>query len=129
MSRMVKTLVLASFLAIVACSSGGGGGPSTSGNGSCVATSGGMVITCTDFGAGFNANNVMQLCSTSMGTFSTGSCPSANRVGRCEVTETRGSVTAGDAVSIYAPASAAQAMMVCNSENGVNGVTTTWVPN
>jgi hypothetical protein len=92
-------------------------------------TSGGMLSSCTDYGAGFTTSVVMQICSTQMGTYSADVCPSANRVGRCEITETRGGMSGGDQVSFYPPSTMADVMTSCAMENGVNGVTTTYVPN
>jgi hypothetical protein len=129
---MLKILGLASLLASVACGGGssGGGDVSTTGSGSCTTNSGGMLVTCTDYGAGFTASTVMQVCATSsMTIYSAAACPSANRVGRCEITETRGGVSAGDAVNFYPPETAAAAMSACAMENGVSGVTTRFVAN
>jgi hypothetical protein len=86
-----------------------------------------MFVTCTDFGAGFTASTVMQTCAASMGTYSAAACPSTNRIGRCEITETRGSVIAADAVNFYPPETSANAMSACAMEYGVNGVTTMFV--
>jgi hypothetical protein len=130
---MLKILGVASLLVGVACggssSSNGGGGTNTTGSGSCATNSGGMLVTCTDFGAGFTATTAMQNCTGSMTTYSAAACPSANRVGRCEITETSGSVTVGDAVNFYPPETAALAMQACNMENGLNGVMTKFVAN
>jgi hypothetical protein len=62
-------------------------------------------------------------------TYSADSCPSANRIGRCEITVTRNGSTGGTAVSVYPPETASSAMSICSMQNGMNGVTTTWVPN
>jgi hypothetical protein len=88
-----------------------------------------MLTSCTDFGAGFTPSDVMQICSGTMGTYSAGDCPTANRVGHCQLTETRGGVSGGDAVSFYPPNTAADVMSACAMENGMNGVTATFVPN
>ena len=136
-SSMLKTLGLASLLVTLGCggSSSGGGGPggggggTTTGSGSCTMSTGGTLVTCTDYGAGFTASTVMQTCSASMSTYSAAACPSANRVGRCEITEMTGTVSVGDAVNFYSPETSATVMSVCSSENGVGGITTTFVPN
>ncbi len=93
-------------------------------------TSGSMIITCTDYGVGFTQSEVMQICGgTSTSTYSAGPCPSANRVGRCEITDSSGGMSVGESVSVYPPETAAGAKAICNMENGVNGVTTTFVLN
>ncbi len=127
MSCWWKILGIVSIAVSAACSSSSGG-PSSSANGSCTSTGGGA-MTCIDFGAGFTSSEAMQACSGTSMTFSSGSCPSTNRVGRCEISETKNGVTAADSVSFYLPDTAAAAMSGCAMENGVNGVTTTWVPN
>jgi hypothetical protein len=132
----VKILGLASLLVSVACggsSSGGGqggaGGAGTTGSGSCTMGTGSTLVVCTDYGAGFTSSTVMQACTTSMATYSAAACPSANRVGRCEITETNGAVSAGDAVNFYPPETRAAAMSACSMENGLGGITTTFVAN
>jgi hypothetical protein len=139
MSSMVKILGLASLLVSLGCGGsssggggsggGGGGGGMTTGSGSCAVSTGGTLVTCTDYGAGFTASTVMQTCSSSMATYSTAACPSANRVGRCEITEMQGAVSVGDAVNFYSPETSATVMSVCSMENGLGGITTTFVPN
>ena len=135
----VKTLGLAGLLVGVACggtvSGGGGGGGSdagggsSTGNGSCTSSAGGAIVTCTDYGEGFTASTVMQVCTSSMATYSTSACPSTNRVGRCELTATNGGATAIDAVSFYPPETTANAMSACAMENGMGPITTTFTPN
>ena len=126
MSSARTVLGLAVLLVTMGCSSGGGG-TSVSGNGSCSQMSGGMLVTCTDYGTGFSASEAMQICSSTMDVYSADSCPSANRVGRCEITDSGHGASAGESVSSYPPETAADAMSACTMENGVMGVTTQWV--
>jgi len=85
-----------------------------------------MIESCTDYGEGFTTSDVTQVCTGEMGTYSAAVCPSANRVGRCEISESN---AAADAVSFYPPETAADVMSACSMENGVDGVTATFVPN
>jgi hypothetical protein len=85
-----------------------------------------MIVSCTDYGTGFKMSDVMSLCATPS-TYSSGSCPSTNRVGQCEITDSGNGGSAGESVSAYAPETASQGMSACSMENGVMGVTTKWV--
>lgn len=134
MKRITGVLGFVVVAMSVACSgtstgSGGGGGGSGgdgTGAGSCSDGSGGTVRTCTDYGAGFNSSAVQQSCAAPK-TFSASPCPSTNRVGRCVISITRNGNTATDSVSFYAPTTAVDAKSGCDMENGMNGVTTTFI--
>jgi hypothetical protein len=84
-------------------------------------------MSCDDFGQGFTDSEATQDCSSQMGTFSTSACPTAGRVGRCQITSSNGD--ARDQVSFYPPTTAADVQTACNMENGVNGVSATFVAN
>jgi hypothetical protein len=78
-------LLLLASLAVTACSSSSsgpsGGGGSAAGSCSIV---GGQ--SCFDYpGSGFSASTVQQTCSAVHGTYSADACPTASRVGSCEV--------------------------------------------
>jgi hypothetical protein len=101
---------------------------SFTGNGSCAlstTTSGGQIMSCDDFGQGFTDSLASGDCSSQRGTFSAAACPSAGRVGRCQITSSNGA--GRDQVSFYAPVKAADVMAACNMENGVDGVSTNFV--
>jgi hypothetical protein len=129
MSCAWKKLGLAVLLVTTACS--GSGGPSTTGSGSCllISTPGGMLTSCVDFGAGSTPSDVMQSCNATMSIYSPGACPSANRVGRCELTGTRGGVSRGGQLCYYPPNTAADAMAACAMYHSANGFVATFVPN
>ena len=111
-------------------SSGGSDGEGFTGNGSCALStsgSGGNVTSCDDFGQGFTDSLATQACSSQMGTFSTSACPATGRVGRCQITSSNGADR--DQVSFYPPTTAADVMAACSMENGMDGVSATFVPN
>ena len=124
---------------LTACS--GNSGPDGTGNGSCslmeATASLGSVVpvgateVCLDFGPSVTDTAATQACSTAMGTYSaTASCPSANRVGRCEESAKSSSgETAALTVNFYPPTAASDIQSACNMENGMNGVTATYTAN
>jgi hypothetical protein len=129
LSTLAFALVAAASAACGGTSVGGGADGESVGSGSCASSAGGTVVTCTDFGAGFSSSMVMQECSAMMTTYSASSCPTANRVGHCDISITRNGQTAADAVSFYPPETASAGQQACNMENGFDGATTTFVAN
>jgi hypothetical protein len=130
----MMTLGLLAMAASAACGGTTGGGGSgadgeSTGTGSCASSAGGALASCTDFGIGFTPSTVMQECSTMGMTYSPSPCPTTNRVGHCDVSVSRGGVTAADAVSFYPPETASSGQQACDTLDGFDGAMTTFVAN
>lgn len=86
----MKTLAYLAVLALVGCGSGGGGGGAGSCTADAIVSTNPKVtgITCAEYGASFTADQVKGACPVGFGgdkpgTYSSGACPTANRVGTC----------------------------------------------
>ena len=99
------------LICMVGC---GGGGPA----GSCrIPASGSAGQTCIDFTKGYATSDAMQTCSVASGaTYSSDSCPTANRVGRCTASSPDGAFTQVN--NYYAPTTASDAMTACAGQRG-----------
>lgn len=104
-------------------------GCGSSSAGSCAQSSGGAVASCSDYGEGYTAAQVMSTCSAAGGTYSSSACPSENRVARCAITVSVAGVTASTTVSYYPPLTAANVMQSCSQSNIGGGVTATFTAN
>lgn len=97
--------------------------------GSCAQSSGGAVISCSDYGEGYTAAQVMSSCSGASSTYASSACPSESRVARCVITVAAGGVTATTTVSYYPPLTPAAAMQACSQANVGGGITATFTAN
>jgi len=104
-------------------------GCGSSSAGSCAQSSGGAVVSCSDYGEGYTAAQVMASCSGASSTYSGSPCPSDNRVARCVITVTAAGVTAATTVSYYPPRTPANVMQACSQANIGGGVTATFAAN
>ena len=95
----------------------------TSSAGSCAASSGTLSYCVEITGGNANADNTRSLCTGASGTYSSGACATANRVGRCNATTTTGGTSLTTVTSVYSPATAEQGMALCTLLMG------TWTPN
>jgi hypothetical protein len=119
--KLLCSLGISLALSFAAC----GGG-----NGSCSVSSGGNVTQCVDYGDGWNPSDAMSNCSKPpAGSYSSGSCPTQNRAGRCAVTLGALGVTQSSTISFYSPTTAASAMMQCGLLNTGLGSTSTFTAN
>ena len=104
-------------------------GCGSSSAGSCAQSSGGAVVSCSDYGEGYTTAQVMTSCSGAGGTYSSSACPSENRVARCAITVSAAGVTATTTVSYYPPLTVANVMQSCSQANIGGGVTATFTAN
>jgi hypothetical protein len=123
MMRFVLPLGLAVFLP--AC----GGSTDVS----CSYQQAGTVKACADYSVSGNTQGAdvvsveQNACTAGMGTV-VDTCPTANTLGICTITISAGGATVSAAERLYAVngETAATAQMACQSQNGVNGVMTSW---
>lgn len=85
--------------------------------GSCTQTQG-TTTFCAEYGGDVSSDNAQSSCSAGRGTYSSGSCSSTNRVGRCATTTSSGGTTITSTVSLYAPLTDAEARQFCSLLRG-----------
>jgi hypothetical protein len=93
--------------------------------GSCVYTSGGMVVHCVEFHESFVQSEVMTSCPSSANSgYSTSECPATNRIGRCQTSTLSNGVTLGQIVAYYPPDTATSAMADCSRSQSASETAT-----
>jgi hypothetical protein len=120
-------LAIALLLSAVACSGSPQGACRISDNGGGGDDAGG-ITQCIDYSSGYGTGSAMSDCTYNQGMYVSLTCPTANRVGRCVMSDTSTGTTLASTVSYYPPTTANDAAGDCSDRNSAD-VSATYVAN